>query len=136
MENIDINNNGTIESIKNKKEYKRNSIKIYLSGASNNKKAEDEINNAEKEIRRIINILQDSVQCEVINPLKSNINKSTKWKDTIKNNIKLLVDADILVDMDNDNYKSSMLEKIIATSLDIKIIPFNMIGKTLYELSE
>ncbi len=136
MENIDINNNGTIESIKNKKEYKRNSIKIYLSGASNNKKAEDEINNAEKEIRRIINILQDSVQCEVINPLKSNINKSTKWKDTIKNNIKLLVDADILVDMDNDNSKSSMLEKIIATSLDIKIIPFNMIGKTLYELSE
>lgn len=106
-------------------------IKIYLSGAitgRENYKQEfyeakeklikfQEENNKRKDTERID--LDIIVPCDY-----DHLNKSGRWEDYLKNDIKLLVDCDCLIDIENgsENSKGAMLEKMICMALGIPII--------------
>ena len=52
------------------------------------------------------------------------LNKTGKWEDYLKNDIKMLVDCDCLIDIENgsENSKGAMLEKMICISLGIPVV--------------
>ena len=99
-------------------------IKIYLSGAISNRE------NYEKEFYEARDKVTDfmksrEIECEVIVPCDYDyLNKTGIWEEYLKNDIKLLVDCDCLIDIENESYESkgAMLEKMICMSLGIPII--------------
>ena len=106
-------------------------IKIYLSGAitgRENYKQEfyeakeklikfQEENNKRKDTEKID--LDIIVPCDY-----DHLNKNGRWEDYLKNDIKLLVDCDCLIDIENgsENSKGAMLEKMICMALGISIV--------------
>ena len=106
-------------------------IKIYLIGAitvRENYKQEfyeakeklikfQEDNNKRKD--------KEKIDLDIIIPCDyDHLNKSGRWEDYLKNDIKLLVGCDCLIDIENESYnsKGAMLEKMICVSLGIPII--------------
>lgn len=105
--------------------------KIYLSGAITGREnykqefyeAKEKLikfqkdNNKRKDTERID--LDIIVPCDY-----DHLNKSGKWEDYLKNDIKLLVGCDCLIDIENESYnsKGALLEKMICTALGIPII--------------
>lgn len=106
-------------------------IKIYLSGAITGREdyqkefyeAKEKLikfqeeNNKRKDTEKIdLNII---VPCDY-----DHLNKSGKWEDYLKNDIKLLVGCDCLIDIENgsENSKGAMLEKMICMALGIPIV--------------
>ena len=61
------------------------------------------------------------------------------WEEYLKNDIKLLVDSDCLIDIENESYESkgAMLEKMICMSLGISIISLSSFleGNMTYKYS-
>lgn len=106
-------------------------IKIYLSGAITGREdyqkefyeAKEKLikfqeeNNKRKDTEKID--LDIIVPCDY-----DHLNKSGRWEDYLKNDIKLLVDCDCLIDIENgsENSKGAMLEKMICMALGIPII--------------
>ena len=67
----------------------------------------------------------EKIDLDIIVPCDyDHLNKSGKWEDYLKNDIKLLVDCDCLIDIENESYnsKGALLEKMICTALGIPII--------------
>ena len=99
-------------------------IKIYLSGAISNRE------NYKKEFYEARDKVADfmksrNIECEVIVPCDYDyLNKSGRWEEYLKNDIKLLADSDCLIDIENESYESkgAMLEKMICMSLGVPII--------------
>ena len=106
-------------------------LKIYLSGAITGREdyqkefyeAKEKLikfqeeNNKRKDTEKID--LDIIVPCDY-----DHLNKSGRWEDYLKNDIKLLVDCDCLIDIENgsENSKGAMLEKMICMALGIPII--------------
>ena len=107
-------------------------IKIYLSGAITGRenykqefyeakekliKFQEDNNNKRKD--------KEKIDFDIIIPCDyDHLNKSGRWEEYLKNDIKLLVDCDCLIDIENESYnsKGAMLEKMICTALGIPII--------------
>ena len=60
------------------------------------------------------------------------LNKTGKWEDYLKNDIKMLVDCDCLIDIENgsENSKGAMLEKMICISLGIPVVSLSSFLKS------
>ena len=106
-------------------------IKIYLSGAITGRENYKQEFYEAKE--KLIKFQEDNnkrkdkekIDLDIINPCDyDHLNKSGRWEEYLKNDIKLLVDCDCLIDIENDsnNSKGAMLEKMICTALGIPII--------------
>ena len=114
-------------------------IKIYLSGAISNRE------NYKKEFYEARDKVADfmksrNMECEVIVPCDyDHLNKNGIWEEYLKNDIKLLVDSDCLIDIENESYESkgAMLEKMICTSLGIPVISLSSFleGNIAYKYS-
>ena len=68
---------------------------------------------------------KEKIDLDIIIPCDyDHLNKSGRWEEYLKNDIKLLVDCDCLIDIENgsENSKGAMLEKMICTALGIPII--------------
>ena len=125
--------NSDIENIKHLFNTKYKQTKIYLSGAITGREnykqefyeakeklikfQEENNNNKRKDTEKID--LDIIVPCDY-----DHLNKSGKWEDYLKNDIKLLVDCDCLIDIENESYnsKGAMLEKMICMALGIPIV--------------
>lgn len=106
-------------------------LKIYLSGAINrreNYKEEFEyakIRIKDFEAKNNKKTDKEKIKLDVIVPCHYDyLNKTGKWEDYLKNDIKMLVDCDCLIDIENgsENSKGAMLEKMICISLGIPIV--------------
>ena len=106
-------------------------MKIYLSGAITGRENYKQEFYEAKE--KLIKFQEDNnkrkdkekIDLDIIIPCDyDHLNKSGKWEEYLKNDIKLLVDCDCLIDIENESYnsKGAMLEKIICTALGIPII--------------
>ncbi|TKZ29880.1 DUF4406 domain-containing protein [Brachyspira catarrhinii] len=106
-------------------------IKIYLSGAITGRKNYKQEFYEAKE--KLIKFQEDNnkrkdkekIDLDIIIPCDyDHLNKSGKWEEYLKNDIKLLVDCDCLIDIENESYnsKGAMLEKMICMALGIPII--------------
>ena len=106
-------------------------LKIYLSGAITGRENYKQEFYEAKE--KLIKFQEDNnkrkdkekIDLDIINPCDyDHLNKSGRWEEYLKNDIKLLVDCDCLIDIENDsnNSKGAMLEKMICTALGIPII--------------
>lgn len=109
MKKLKIYLSGAITNRENyKKEFKYAKIRIKDFEAKNNKKTDKE-----------------KIKLDVIVPCDYDyLNKTDKWEDYLKNDIKMLVDCDCLIDIENgsENSKGAMLEKMICISLGIPIV--------------
>ncbi|WP_084548595.1 DUF4406 domain-containing protein [Brachyspira alvinipulli] len=99
-------------------------IKIYLSGAiTNRENYKQEFYEARD---KVLDFMKSrNIECEIIVPFEyDNLNKTGRWEDYLKNDIKILVDCDCLIDIENESYnsKGAILEKIICVYLGIPII--------------
>lgn len=96
-----------------------NKLNVYLAGKiSGNDNYKEDFDNAIKKLSIHKNL-------NIINPLDNGLgNNPQDWVPAMKADIKKLVDCDILVDIENgtENSRGVMLEKMIAVSLDIKIV--------------
>ncbi|WP_157149839.1 DUF4406 domain-containing protein [Brachyspira pilosicoli] len=106
-------------------------LKIYLSGAitgRENYKEEFEyakIRIKDFEAKNNKKTDKDKIKLDVIVPHHYDyLNKTGKWEDYLKNDIKMLVDCDCLIDIENgsENSKGAMLEKMICIALGIPIV--------------
>lgn len=106
-------------------------IKIYLSGAiSNRENYKQEFYEAKEKLikfQKENNKRKDTenIDLDIIIPFDYDyLNKSGKWENYLKNDIKILVDCDCLIDVENESYnsKGAMLEKMICMALGIPII--------------
>ena len=101
-------------------------LKIYLSGAISGKEKieyQKEFYDAKEKILKWTE--NKDIPVEVIVPCDyDHLNKTGKWEDYLKTDIKLLADCDWLVDIENGSEKSKgvMLEKMICTALNINMI--------------
>ena len=106
-------------------------MKIYLSGAITGRENYKQEFYEAKE--KLIKFQKDNnkkeytekIYLEIIIPCDYDyLNKKGRWEDYLKNDIKLLVDCDCLIDIENEshNSKGAMLEKMICVSLGIPII--------------
>ena len=100
-------------------------LKIYLSGAitgRENYKEEFEyakIRIKDFEAKNNKKTDKDKIKLDVIVPHHYDyLNKTGKWEDYLKTDIKMLVDCDCLIDIENgsENSKGAMLEKMICIS--------------------
>ena len=93
-------------------------IKIYLSGAiTGRENYEQEFYEARDKVLDFMK--SKNTDCEIIVPFEyDNLNKTGRWEDYLKNDIK------ILVDLENESYnsKGAILEKMICVSLGIPIV--------------
>lgn len=109
MRKLKIYLSGNITGRENyKEEFEYAKIRIKDFEAKNNKKTD-----------------KDKIKLDVIVPHHYDyLNKTGKWEDYLKNDIKMLVDCDCLIDIENgsENSKGAMLEKMICISLGIPII--------------
>lgn len=88
------------------------------------KNYEQEFEEAKEIVQKYYSIYYDSQDTEIINPIDTdNLNESGSWEDYLKKDIKMLVDCDILIDIENgsENSRGAMLEKMICAGLDIPI---------------
>ena len=96
-----------------------NKLNVYLAGKiSGNDNYMEDFDNATKKLSIHKNL-------NIINPPDNGLgNNPQDWVPAMKADIKKLVDCDILVDIENgtENSRGVMLEKMIAVSLDIKIV--------------
>ena len=106
-------------------------IKIYLSGAitgrENYKKEFEEAKNKliEFELDNNKTKEKEKIDLDIIVPCDyDHLNKTGRWEDYLKNDIKILVDCDCLIDIENgsENSKGAMLEKMICTALGIPVV--------------
>ena len=106
-------------------------LKIYLSGAitgRENYKEEFEyakIRIKDFEAKNNKKTDKEKIELDVIVPCHYDyLNKTGKWEDYLKNDIKMLVDCDCLIDIENgsENSKGAMLEKMICIALGIPIV--------------
>ena len=114
-------------------------LKIYLSGAISNRE------NYKKEFYEARDKVADfmksrNIDCDIIVPFEyDNLNKTGRWEDYLKNDIKILVDSDCLIDIENESYESkgAMLEKMICMSLGIPVISLSSFldGNMTYKYS-
>ena len=120
-----------IENIKHLFNTKYKQTKIYLSGAiTGRENYKQEFYEAKKKLikfQKDNNKRKDTerIDLDIIVPCDyDHLNKSGRWEDYLKNDIKLLVDCDCLIDIENgsENSKGAMLEKMICTALGIPII--------------
>lgn len=106
-------------------------IKIYLSGVITGRENYKQEFYEAKE--KLIKFQEENnkrkgteiIDLDIIVPCDyEHLNKSGKWEDYLKNDIKLLVDCDCLIDIENglENSKGAMLEKMICMALGIPII--------------
>ena len=123
--------NSDIENIKHLFNTKYKQTKIYLSGAITGREdyqkefyeAKEKLikfqeeNNKKKDTEKID--LDIIIPCDY-----DHLNKNGRWEDYLKNDIKLLVDCDCLIDIENESYnsKGAMLEKMICIALGIPIV--------------
>lgn len=100
-------------------------LKIYLSGAiTNRENYKKEFEDAKEIVQKYYSIYYDSQDVEIINPVDTDhLNESGRWEYYLKKDIKMLVDCDILIDIENcsQNLRGAMLEKMICIGLDIPI---------------
>lgn len=101
-------------------------LKIYLSGAITGREAEAKKEFAEAERKIKINLIQYGYsKFKIINPFKIlKLNEKHKYEDYLKDDIKVLVDCDCLVNIKNKDWKKSKgakLERQIARVLKIDI---------------
>ncbi|WP_083249379.1 DUF4406 domain-containing protein [Brachyspira hampsonii] len=114
-------------------------IKVYLSGAiSNRENYKQEFYEARDKVTNFMK--SRNIECEVIVPCDYDyLNKTGIWEEYLKNDIKLLVDCDCLIDIENESYESkgAMLEKMICMSLGIPIISLSSFldGNMTYKYS-
>ena len=123
---------------------KEEKLKIYLLGAcertplaTGKEKTEyqKEFYEAKEKILKYAE--NKSINVEVIVPCDyDHLNKTGKWEDYLKNDIKLLADCDWAVDIENGSEKSKgvMLEKMICLALSIPVInlsDFNLMYNAL-----
>ena len=99
-------------------------VKIYLSGAiTGRENYEQEFYKARD---KVLDFMKSrNIECEIIVPFEyDNLNKTGRWEDYLKNDIKILVDSDCLIDIENESYnlKGAILEKMICVSLGIPIV--------------
>ena len=99
-------------------------VKIYLSGAiTGRENYEQEFYKARD---KVLDFMKSrNIECEIIVPFEyDNLHKTGRWEDYLKNDIKILVDCDCLIDIENESYnsKGAMLEKMICTALGIPIV--------------
>lgn len=114
-------------------------IQIYLSGAITGKENyEQEFYEARD---KVIDFMKSrNIDCDIIVPFEyDNLNKTGRWEDYLKNDIKILVDSDCLIDIENESYESkgAMLEKMICMSLGIPVISLSSFldGNMTYKYS-
>ena len=93
-----------------------------------------------QEINFLIACKSRDTDCEIIVPCDyDHLNKTGRWEDYLKTDIKLLVDCDYLIDIENESYnsKGALLEKMICTALGIPIISLSSFlnGKANYKYS-
>lgn len=99
---------------------------IYLSGAItgiDKAVAERNFQEAEEMIKR--RVKEAGIEnVRIFNPLKDAV-WGLEWRHYIKNDIKILCDADIvvLVDKNHEASKGVFLEKIVALALGIQVVP-------------
>lgn len=106
-------------------------LKLYLSGAITGKE------NYKREFyeakEKLIKFQEDNnkrkdtenIDLDIIVPCDyDHLNKTGRWEDYLKNDIKILVDCDCLIDIENESYNSKgvLLEKMICIALGIPII--------------
>ncbi|MCZ9850208.1 DUF4406 domain-containing protein [Brachyspira hyodysenteriae] len=120
-----------VENIKHLFNTKYKQTKIYLSGAiTGRENYKQEFYEAKK---KLIKFQEDNnkrkdterIDLDIIVPCDYGyLNKTGRWEDYLKNDIKLLVDCDCLIDIENEscNSKGALLEKMICTALEIPII--------------
>ena len=106
-------------------------IKIYLSGAITGR--EDYQKEFYEAKEKLIKFQEENnkgkdtekINLDIIVPCDyDHLNKNGRWENYLKNDIKLLVDCDVLIDIENESYnsKGAMLEKMICTALGIPIV--------------
>lgn len=114
-------------------------LKIYLSGAitgRENYKEEFEyakIRIKDFEAKNNKKTDKEKIKLDVIVPHHYDyLNKTGKWEDYLKNDIKMLVDCDCLIDIENgsENSKGAMLEKMICISLGIPVVSLSSFLKS------
>lgn len=114
-------------------------LKIYLSGAitgRENYKEEFEyakIRIKDFEAKNNKKTDKDKIKLDVIVPHHYDyLNKTGKWEDYLKTDIKMLVDCDCLIDIENgsENSKGAMLEKMICISLGIPVVSLSSFLKS------
>lgn len=114
-------------------------LKIYLSGAitgRENYKEEFEyakIRIKDFEAKNNKKTDKEKIKLDVIVPFHYDyLNKTGKWEDYLKNDIKMLVDCDCLIDIENgsENSKGAMLEKMICISLGIPVVSLSSFLKS------
>ena len=102
-------------------------IKIYLSGAiTGRKNYKEEFYKAKEQIQEYLK--HKDIEADIIVPCDYDyLNKTGKWEDYLKTDIKMLVDCDCLIDIENEskNSKGVMLEKMICVALGISIYNFD-----------
>lgn len=114
-------------------------IKIYLSGAiTGRENYEQEFYEARDKVLDFMK--SKNTDCEIIVPFEyDSLNKTGRWEDYLKNDIKILVDSDCLIDIENESYnsKGAMLKKKICVSLGIPIVSLSSFleGKMIYKYS-
>ena len=121
-------------------------LKIYLSGAITGRKNYKQEFYEAKE--KLIKFQEDNnkrkdkekIDFDIIIPCDYDyLNETGIWEEYLKNDIKLLVDCDCLIDIENESYESkgAMLEKIICMSLGIPIISLSSFldGNMTYKYS-
>lgn len=111
-------------------------MKIYLSGSISHEdvnEVKQKFKQAEIDIRNAL-MKKGIMHDEIINPL-SNVKWGKDWAEYMRQDIKVLCEADLLV-LIGDNYnvsKGVFLERIIATALDIRILT---LSEFLHELMD
>lgn len=121
-------------------------LKIYLSGAITGRKNYKQEFYEAKE--KLIKFQEDNnkrkdkekIDFDIIIPCDYDyLNETGIWEEYLKNDIKLLVDSDCLIDIENESYESkgAMLEKMICMSLGIPIISLSSFleGNMTYKYS-
>lgn len=103
-------------------------VKIYLSGAiTGRENYEQEFYEARD---KVLDFMKSrNIECKIIVPFEyDNLNKTGKWENYLKNDIKILVDCDCLIDIENESYnsKGAILEKMICVSLGIPIVSLSL----------
>lgn len=95
---------------------------IYLSGAiTNRKNYEKEFLNAKEKIQKHLKEIKQ--KAKIIIPFEGEP-KNKEWEDYLKRDIKILMDCDLLVDIENgsDSSKGVLTEKLVCTCVKIPII--------------
>lgn len=100
-------------------------IEIYLSGAiTGRENYKEEFEEAYRKLKYFEHENKDKIRLKIIVPPDYDyLNKTGKWEDYLKTDIKMLVDCDCLIDIENGskNSKGAMLEKMICIALNIPI---------------